>query len=65
MKFHCLKLIGPIQDNGLSMGSHSIIQNASYSSGASIDGDFPTGYFYSVLLWGSVFLKSMFPYLIF
>lgn len=65
MKFHCLKLTGPIQDNGLPVACHQIIQNAPYSSGASMDSDGPTGSLYSLLLLGSMFLKFMFTYLIF
>ncbi|KAK4779850.1 hypothetical protein SAY87_015956 [Trapa incisa] len=37
-----LRFSGPIQDNGLSIGCRPIIQSASYSSGACIDGDGPT-----------------------
>ncbi|KAK4785367.1 hypothetical protein SAY86_002056 [Trapa natans] len=37
-----LRFSGSIQDNGLSIGCRPIIQSASYSSGACIDGDGPT-----------------------
>lgn len=50
-EFHCLKLTGPVQDNGSPVTCHSIVQKASYSSGASMDSDGPTGSFYSLLLW--------------